>query len=356
MASVNDGTLDQLSDFLTALALTDNGARVDSKLWTSPEESCRRAAERLCIPQISLPDAQQSISALLSATSSSSLSSSQATLDKRTPNAWVRKNDQILSLVEREAKSVLDSMSSQATSDTYGLRQLITSASKVLDRGGKALIGVMHATLRARKAEVLLLLETIRRRIEELQPQLPMAPPSAGPVPVDTTHLDDDRISSLDSIAQVMILLGVVCNVIIGLSSESCDFIIGVATMLVKMAMAGVNKESSNSYTSLQQLVINQLPTSLYTATSRFGLDSLTTTFATCPSCSYTQAPIYNRAYCREEYAAHCQNRLAGPKGAITCGTELLETRKGNKILIKPYVLQSFSDFLVRIYSDSEVE
>lgn len=174
-------------------------------------------------------------------------------------------------------------------------------------------------------------------------------------------HIYQNPVAKLDTIAQVMVLLGAVCHIIVGLSSEPCDFIISIVTMLVKMAMAtGLPKPTDShhtpEYTPNQSVILDQLPTSLFTALNRLDIDGRTTIYAACPSCSFTHAPVYEPVSASAVYPAHCTNRIVGPDGRYDCGAILLEQRNGCSRPIKPFVIASFTDYLARSLTDPEVE
>lgn len=158
-----------------------------------------------------------------------------------------------------------------------------------------------------------------------------------------------------------MILLGVVCHVVIGLTSDPCNFLIGIVTMMVKMSMATRlpsvrNEAGEESYDAYQRTILEQLPTSLYTALQRFNIDGHTKTFATCPSCNFTHKPIYDRLSTAPRYPNHCTNTIVHADGSTMCDTILLEERNGSPCPIKPYVVVSFPDHLARILADPEIE
>jgi hypothetical protein len=103
-------------------------------------------------------------------------------------------------------------------------------------------------------------------------------------------HLYENHVEKLDTIAQMMILLGIVCNVIMGHSNNPCNFIISVVTLMVKMAMAtNFPKESDNNkiYDGNQNHILDQLLTSLYTTLNQLNIDSQATMYAVCPTCNY---------------------------------------------------------------------
>ncbi|KAF7371499.1 hypothetical protein MVEN_00004500 [Mycena venus] len=79
--------------------------------------------------------------------------------------------------------------------------------------------------------------------------------------------------------AQIMILLGLVCNVILGLAIGHTNFIFGAVTLLMKLAMSVHIKQDVDgnySYDALQEEILKDLPSSLYTAMQRLNLDSKT--------------------------------------------------------------------------------
>lgn len=174
-------------------------------------------------------------------------------------------------------------------------------------------------------------------------------------------HIYENPVAKLDTIAQVMILLGTVCHIIVGLSSEPCDFIISVVTMLVKMAMATRLPQTTDAhakpeYDSTQGSVLDQLPTSLFTALNRLDIDGRTTIYATCPSCSFTHEATYDPVSTNAIYPALCTNNIVGATGLHACGATLLEMRNGHSRPIKPFVTASFADYLARSLADPEVE
>lgn len=153
-----------------------------------------------------------------------------------------------------------------------------------------------------------------------------------------------------------MILLGVVCNIVVGLSSEPCDFILSIVTMLVKMAMATRHSTGDTpDYTPNQSAIQDQLPTSLFTALSHFDLDGHTTIYAACPSCNFTHEAKYDPVSAQAVHPPQCTNSIVGRDGRHTCDTDLLEVRNGHPRPIKPFVTASFTDYLARSLSDPEI-
>jgi hypothetical protein len=163
----------------------------------------------------------------------------------------------------------------------------------------------------------------------------------------------------LSAITQIVVLLGTICHVVVGLRAEACAFIIHAAIMMVKLAMAtglAAQPELESKYSADQEFVLNQLPTSLFTALSKFNIDGDATLYAVCPSCNYTHQPSYDAISANLSYPSHCLNKLAGEDGFQTCGTALLENHNNQPRPIKPYLVSSFREYLVRLLANKSTE
>ena len=84
----------------------------------------------------------------------------------------------------------------------------------------------------------------------------------------------------LDVIAQIIILLGAICNIVVGLRTEVCEFIINTAVLLVRLTMdsgwtPGQRPEASCD--AHQEFILKWLPTSLYTALGKFDIEGEST-------------------------------------------------------------------------------
>ncbi|KAJ7077628.1 hypothetical protein C8R44DRAFT_896226 [Mycena epipterygia] len=112
----------------------------------------------------------------------------------------------------------------------------------------------------------------------------------------DPTTTIADPMANIDIVAQLMVLLGLVCNLIMNMSRNSVEFILRVVTMMIKYTMlippSKPQKAPDNeSYTDMQQHIIDQLPTSFHDAMSKLNLDGKTVLYAACPSCEHVHAP-----------------------------------------------------------------
>ena len=163
----------------------------------------------------------------------------------------------------------------------------------------------------------------------------------------------------LNVIAQIVVLLGTICHVVAGLRTEICEFIINTAALLVKLTMVTSlvpERETMEGYSTDQDFLLKSLPTSLYTALSKFDIGSKTTLHAACPSCNYTHDPVYDPVSVAASYPDRCLNRLPGIDGHSTCGTPLLEVRNGQSHPLKPYLTTCFHEYLVKLLANKEIE
>ena len=163
----------------------------------------------------------------------------------------------------------------------------------------------------------------------------------------------------LDAIAQIIILLGAICHVVAGLRTEICEFIINTAILLVQLAMGTTSPLSQGpeaAYNANQEFILKKLPTSLYTALSKFDVESETTLYAACPTCNFTHEAHFDPVLAIHSYPPRCRNRLLGAHGSYICDTPLLETRSGQPRPLKPFLMASFREHLVKLLANKEIE
>ncbi|RDB28285.1 hypothetical protein Hypma_001411 [Hypsizygus marmoreus] len=146
-------------------------------------------------------------------------------------------------------------------------------------------------------------------------------------------HIYESPVAKLDVIAQVMILLGAVCHIIVGISTEPCDFIINVVAMIVKMAMATTLSKVGNSEPEYDR---NQLVLILMVG-QQYMLHSMIV-FPPMPPILLNAQPHH------------------WASDPFICNAELLEVRNGHPRPIKPFVVASFTDYLAQSLADPEVE
>lgn len=157
-------------------------------------------------------------------------------------------------------------------------------------------------------------------------------------------------------ITQVLVLLAVICNMIIGLSTDQCEFLLNTAVMCVKLGMSTVSSrgcDTTYDFTPSQNTIIQNMPTSLSTALRKFGADGSFELYATCPSCCCNHKATSLPGPNLYQYIEKCTNQIVGETGESVCGTDLLTRRRdGTMQPIKPYLVSSLSDYLVRCLAD----
>ncbi|KAJ7089904.1 hypothetical protein C8R44DRAFT_751159 [Mycena epipterygia] len=109
-------------------------------------------------------------------------------------------------------------------------------------------------------------------------------------VEYDTEHHFEDPIGDHDTVAQIVILFAIISNVVIGLATNPCNFLIDAVTLIIKLTMS-LSSSPGAEYTAKQRDVLSQLPTTLEDALKTFKLEPKTRILATCPSCHYTHEP-----------------------------------------------------------------
>ena len=118
----------------------------------------------------------------------------------------------------------------------------------------------------------------------------------------------------------------------------------------------GPEQQSEIGYNANQDFVLKNLPTSLYTALSKFDIGGNTTLYAACPSCNYTHEPRFDPVSTTASYPKLCLNRLAGPHGPTICNSSLLQVCNGQSRPLKPFLVASFREYLVKLLANEEIE
>jgi len=168
--------------------------------------------------------------------------------------------------------------------------------------------------------------------------------------------VDDIDIAEMDQINQVLILLAVICNMIIGLSVVRTNFIVAIAVMCVQLGMSTIDSEGSSiphPFSEFQNEIIANMPTSLADALKKFGIDSRFDMYAACPSCNFTNKARLLGGKEFYDYPEFCLNNIVGEAGMSKCGTGLLcRRRDGTLQPVKPYLVASLPDYLARCLAD----
>ncbi|KAF9062835.1 hypothetical protein BDP27DRAFT_1368545 [Rhodocollybia butyracea] len=163
--------------------------------------------------------------------------------------------------------------------------------------------------VKAYTTKITALLDGLAHKITLFEYVLPSAPPATDPVIHNSEYVFKNPIEKLDITAQLLILLGVICHVLLGVAADPCNFIISSVFLIVESLMATrmrVDKAGQADFAPEDATVREQLPRTLRT--------------------------IKN--------------------GSTQCCTPLLQNGKP----IKPFLVPSLPDFFARELSDLQTE
>ncbi|KAJ6565161.1 hypothetical protein DFH09DRAFT_1081824 [Mycena vulgaris] len=334
-----------LPDMMTALILTDDGPnphQQPSKLFSPRDEFQEMRAPNIPdnLRPIPLAQASRSITTLLT---------------HRMPVSRKKnKGKDILIAIREEVQAALTSLDLdvhlERPEEVAAMHSTLDAAASAVVAAGESLqnlAGNYH--LKELRDEVVSEVQVLDRHIDVVSARLPPLPDTPNTGPMQCSAAD------LDLIAQMTLLLVVVCNVIIRLGSNPCNFILGTVRAIIELVMS-LNVPPGGECDAQQSFVLDQLPTNLEAALKAFKIDSKTIIYAVCPSCSFTHAPIEDKVTGALTYPSACQNTIAGIHGSVDCSMDLLELRHNKMRPIKIYVFPSFEEYIARLLADPKIE
>ncbi|KAH9478862.1 hypothetical protein JR316_0009324 [Psilocybe cubensis] len=183
--------------------------------------------------------------------------------------------------------------------------------------------------------------ERIRRRLLDLNAQLNemqkerTTSGNNSPLLYDSSHHFEPLVDNQDPPAQIATFIGVVSAVMIGAGRRMAEFILKTMPIMLRSAF----EISSIEIDMQQQHILDQIPSTLNTALSKFNLSSKTVTYAVCPACHCTYPPAFPLDPNKPEYPSVCNN--FPNLGSDLCGIPLLESDAddgGNPVPIKTFV------------------
>lgn len=157
-------------------------------------------------------------------------------------------------------------------------------------------------------------------------------------------------ICKFNTIAQVAIFLGVFCSVVMDLSHNDGDFIMGLINIILFLAFSGPGGE----ITPKHEDIITQMLQNIQQALSKFDLNNHTTTYAVCPACHCTYKPWYKKGSLVSIYDEMCCNWPTPESGL--CREPLLHKRDGSPKPIKTFIYHHFHDFVSNLLSCQDLE
>ncbi|KAJ3979062.1 hypothetical protein F5890DRAFT_1478832, partial [Lentinula detonsa] len=254
--------------------------------------------------------------------------------DTCTEAAKYKKTDEALAFVKH------------ALAHLVTLENRATSRAKMADRRGGECTGDVTKEIR----------ESLTHKLRTFHAQLSLLHATFLTKPSEVINADyvyNNSFMKSNPINQVLVLLAVICNMIIGLSTEQCTFLLHTAIQCVKLGMSTASSCGSDDFTPSQKAIINGMPTSLSAALKRFGADGRFDMYASCPSCCYNNKATPLSGPDQYDYPETCLNQIVGETGVSICGTNLLTRRRdGSQQPIKPYLVNSLADYLTRCLAD----
>ncbi|KIK17455.1 hypothetical protein PISMIDRAFT_15089 [Pisolithus microcarpus 441] len=293
----SDDHSDDLASCLLALTLTDDGPDPKScahKLWNSQAEFQESSPSRDVVA--GLPSIQE---------------------------GWLCMVDQsleILSNIEAHANRCFrlllnpsDDSIAEVTNDLLHLRLAWENVSKKSD------------FVKARKKEVATTLDKLELEVKAMPS--PSSSKDPEPVTVNTENQNTSPIERMDIVAQVAVLIGVVCSVLMGVNQRDGNFLMNTLSLLLFLAVEA--------------------------ALNKFNIKTKTAPYAVC-GCHCTYAPTYSAGSAIPTYPKYCTHY---PKPETLCGEPLLNVQPdGTHQPKKTFVYHDFHDYFAGLLSRGDLE
>ncbi|KAF7335607.1 hypothetical protein MVEN_02215300 [Mycena venus] len=354
---LSNQSIDHLAGLVTGITLTDPGPNVreqPSKLFTTRETFQElRATDLPTFNPVPLPEVTDGFQRLLRSAKHPGMRSVE------------RNKDLLVDILQQvqTARMSLDSIDVlyAENDDHRSMRLAVDAATEVVISSGKRLGSVKtpNGDLVRLKDEVLAELRELDQRIDCLGALLPkeVAITETAPLPYDAAHVHINPVGHLDLIAQMMVLLAVVCNVILGLSTQPCDLLIQSVQMIIRLVMSMNLAADAEEYNLEQQHVLGQLPRSLRAALDTFKLDAKTTVLRSVPllatSRMHRRSIVSLVIECTPASATTTfSDRMARDSAPSRCWKTVTENFDRSSLSFTSL----FVDHLARLLSDPQIE
>lgn len=162
-------------------------------------------------------------------------------------------------------------------------------------------------------------------------------------------HHYDGAIFSAGPLQQVCLFLCVICSVVLGISREGSNLILGLINIILRVAFDG-----SHGRLHHPEAHPPQIPKDIRTILNKFEcLEGKLTTYAVCPNedCHFTYKPQFHADSNRTSYPHECTHQPT-PEDP-PCLTPLL---KENGQPIKTFVYYDFKDYLAGLLARADLE
>ncbi|KIO08055.1 hypothetical protein M404DRAFT_134964, partial [Pisolithus tinctorius Marx 270] len=167
------------------------------------------------------------------------------------------------------------------------------------------------------------------------------------------TFLADDQycspVNHMDTIAQVTLVIGVICSIVMDVGTRAGNFIMNALSLLLFLAF----KDTSGQLSVSHENILAQIPLSIASALGKFKLMGNTIPYAIC-SCHCTYAPTYANDSKIASYPPHCTNC---PTPETVCGEPLLDEHSDGQLHPKKvFLYHDFKDYLAGLLSRRDIE
>ena len=167
---------------------------------------------------------------------------------------------------------------------------------------------------------------------------------------LNTGEQGQSPIEHMSTIAQVALVIGLVCKVMMGVNEHGSNFVLTALSLLLFLAF----QQSNGTLSLSHENVLKQIPAMIETALAKFNLKYKTIVFATC-ACHCTYAPTYVPSSNVPIYPEFCTHH---PTPETMCGEPLLDVvhSNGEHVPKKTFVYRDFNDYLASLLSRRDIE
>ncbi|KIK29890.1 hypothetical protein PISMIDRAFT_6625 [Pisolithus microcarpus 441] len=285
---------DSIAGHLFALTLTDDGVGTEhapSKLWSSRAEFQDTGPSRSVIANppsggsVPIADLTNSLNRLmlrsaspstlpsneLSNTSSSSGSVTPTLvvggrrLPKRDSHRRTVKALQLLNNVESRIHRCSRLLLKPSDVDYSFLQREVTTLRQATDN-----VTWIADSVKSKKRMLLTLLQELEAEVSSHLPVL------QGPVDINTETQYQPPVERMDVVAQVTLLIGVVCSIIFGIGTTGANFIMSSLSLVLYLAF----QKADGALSAAHENVMKQIPSTISGALSKFQLNTKTIQYA----------------------------------------------------------------------------
>jgi len=162
-------------------------------------------------------------------------------------------------------------------------------------------------------------------------------------------HHYESPISRLDAVAQVAVVIGIICTTVMGIGTCNGDFLMSALSLLLCLAFQAVQATLGD----LHKHILKQVPLTIEGALTQLNIKCKTVSCAVC-TCHCTYLPTYSEGSSIPMYPSYCTHC---PRPEDLCGEPLLRGELNHKAEPKNiFHYHDFNDYLDHLLSCSDIE